>query len=88
MNDLAAIGELSQGRADFGGANAAELLQLLDRDRFLQLSQCLAHPLRWGERSLRLNRGALHYLQGHDGTCLAELERDVVLARGGPVFGG
>jgi hypothetical protein len=35
MNDLAAVGEFSQGGADFGGANAAEFLQLLNRDRLL-----------------------------------------------------
>jgi hypothetical protein len=67
MDDFAFGGEFGQGGADLGGADATEFLQLLNRDWFLELSQSLAHPLRCGGRSLRLNRGAFHDLQGHDG---------------------
>jgi hypothetical protein len=41
MNDLAAVGEFSQGGADLGGADAAKFLQLLNGDRLLELGQCL-----------------------------------------------
>ena len=66
LEDLALCGQFGQGGANLGPANATEFLQLLNLDRFLELGQCLAHPLRRGERSLRLNRGAVHHFQGHD----------------------
>ena len=65
MNDFAAGGEFSQGGADFGGANAAEFLHLLNGDRFLELGQGLAHSFRRSGKRIRLNRGAIDYLQGH-----------------------
>jgi len=42
-DDLALGGQLGQGGADLGRANATEFLQLLNRDRFLKLGQRLAH---------------------------------------------
>ena len=41
MADLSGWANSSQGGADRGGAHAAEFAQLLNRDRFLELSQML-----------------------------------------------
>ena len=66
-DDFALGGQFGQGGTDLGGANAAELLQLLNRNGFLELGQGLAHPFGRGGIGLRLNQGAVHDLQGHDG---------------------
>ncbi len=47
-NHFTPSGELGQRGADLGGANAAEFLQLLNRDGIPDLGQRLAHPLRLG----------------------------------------
>ncbi len=64
-NDFALGGELSQDRANGGGANATEFLQLLNWDRFLELSQSLAHALYGRGWSVRLNVGPFDHRQGH-----------------------
>ena len=88
MNDFAVGGELGQGGADFSGANATDFLQLLNRDRLPNLGERLAHPFRWGGRSVRLNRGVFHHPQGHARARFGELKWDVISGRGGAMFGG
>ena len=44
-HDFSLGGQFRQCGADDGGANAAEFLQLLNRDRFLELSQSLTYPI-------------------------------------------
>ena len=87
-DDFASGGQCGQRGADFSGANAAEFLQLLNRDGFLELGQCLAHPFRGSGSRLRLNRGAVRHLQGHGGAGLSKLKRNVILGSCGAMFGG
>ena len=87
-NDFSVGGELGQGRADGGGADATEFLQPLNGDGFLELGQGLTHSLYRGGRSFGLNRRACHHAQGQGRARFGELERDVVPARRGAMFGG
>ena len=44
-NEFALVGEFGQGGADGGGAQAAELAQLLNGDGFLELGQGATNPM-------------------------------------------
>src|SRR5208283_3417183 len=87
-NDFTPGGQLSQGRADRGGANATKFLQLLNGDRFWEVCQSLAHLLYRCGGCVRLGHGPFQNPQGQGAVRLGELERDVVLGRGGAMFGG
>ena len=87
-HDFARGGQFRQCRADGGGAHAAELAQLVQRCRFLELSQSLTHPIhRRGWRD-GFDDGMFQDRQSQSRARLSELERDMVLAGRGAMLRG
>ena len=64
-NDFALGGQFGQSRADGGGANGAEFLQLLNGDGFLELGRSLSHAFDGRGWSVRLKRRPFYNRQGH-----------------------
>ena len=87
-HDFSLGGQFRQCRADGGGAHAAEFAQVVQRRRFLELSQGLTHPIhRRGWRG-GFDDGMFQNRQSQSRARLSELERDMVLAGSGAMFGG
>jgi hypothetical protein len=90
VSDHASLGQLSQAGANRGGAQAAELAQLLDSDGLLQAGQDLLDALesRWFRTGLRDGGVLRGDWESQRWTGLSQLDWDVVLGDGGPVFSG
>jgi len=71
--DQPLLGELGQTGAQGGGANAAELAQVLDRSRLSELSQNLADPIHGGEGVLSRSDGRFDQRERPSGTALDQL---------------
>jgi len=89
-NDFTPGGQLSQGRADRGGANATSFLPVAETEiGSWRCARALAHLLcrcRW---VCQVGRWAVpKTLRAKAESRLGELERDMVLGRGGAMLGG
>ena len=87
-HDFSLGGQFRQGGADGGGAHAAEFAQLVQRHRFLELSQSLTHPIHRCRWRGGFDQGTLKNRQSQSRARLSQLERDMVLAGSGAMLGG
>ncbi len=79
-HDFSLGGQFRQSGADGSGAHAAEFTQLVQRHRFLELSQSLTHPIHRRGWHGGFDDGTLQHRQGQSRARLSQLERDMVLA--------
>jgi hypothetical protein len=86
--DLAALGEFTQSGTEGGGAHAAALTQLVNRDGLLKLSQRLADAVDRSEGDEGGGATRFHHGQGQGWAGADQLDRDLILRRGGAMFGG
>jgi len=87
-HDFALVGEFGQSGADGGGAHATEFAQLVQRRRFLELSQGLTHPIHRGWWRGRFDGGTFQNRECQSLARLSQLERDMVLAGRGAMLRG
>jgi len=87
VDEESLLGQLGQAGTKGGGAHGAVVAEFLEADGPIQLGEGLANPLLGLGRRGR-GCGRVGRLEGQGRAGVGEVQEDVVLRRGGAMFGG